>query len=637
MQRQLGMAPDRSFKIGERKICLVSLKHQGRPKKETHRNPRSVPWTRLVRRQHGRPVTPMVVRVTPVESMPDDKKNGSHQPWYVRCADRFQREKSELEAIGFQLDEAEVARSSTIRFLGQARTRDSQKLCVIYHDGFPSLAPSVLGDGNGPLLGRHQDPHSRAYCLFGPEGREWDPKNTGVTAVERAESLINGFPSGGPRLSLNDDPLPEPRSVDFRPDGTKAFLVPPEIAALLPKDRDSASSGKFQFAFEGVSGAMLTCRAVVLSASFLGQQVLAGKAHSRMVGGKAESGVLVFLPSAPPHFFQKTQLRGILSKAGIANLPDSRWYALIFPEESQNRQTIRYSWVIFEREKQDLLRPVLTSIFRPEERSARIPNLAWLREKKVALVGCGALGSKIAANLAASGVERFLLVDHDRMEPQNAIRHEGGVEEFGLPKTEVVVRRIIRLNPEAFGKVHSLPMMIGAHSFAEGRRFLDDLKGVDILVMAAGNGCLSRFLNEICYDRGICSVHATITNGAWSGEVVRAVPQRTPCWLCWDAKYWEHRPIEEPAPSFGIYGPGCSQPTFTGTTHEVGMIANLATTMVIDTLRLAHGQPSELPGDYLRWHGRDANGKPLFQTEFLQIPWRGDQGDNACSLCTVGE
>lgn len=52
----------------------------------------------------------MVVRVTPVESMPDDKKNGSHQPWYVRCADRFQREKSELEAIGFQLDEAEVAR-----------------------------------------------------------------------------------------------------------------------------------------------------------------------------------------------------------------------------------------------------------------------------------------------------------------------------------------------------------------------------------------------------------------------------------------------------------------------------------------------------------------------------------------------
>ena len=45
-----------------------------------------------------------------------------------------------------------------------------------------------------------------------------------------------------------------------------------------------------------------------------------------------------------------------------------------------------------------------------------------LAGRKVALVGCGSLGSKVAVMLARSGVGKFLLVDDDLFFPDNLVR-----------------------------------------------------------------------------------------------------------------------------------------------------------------------------------------------------------------------
>ncbi len=47
-----------------------------------------------------------------------------------------------------------------------------------------------------------------------------------------------------------------------------------------------------------------------------------------------------------------------------------------------------------------------------------------LKEKQVALVGCGSLGSKLGAMLARSGVGRFVLVDDDILLPDNLVRND---------------------------------------------------------------------------------------------------------------------------------------------------------------------------------------------------------------------
>lgn len=58
---------------------------------------------------------------------------------------------------------------------------------------------------------------------------------------------------------------------------------------------------------------------------------------------------------------------------------------------------------------------------------ARDPTSQTLRERSVAVVGCGALGGFVARGLLQAGVGTILLVDHDRLEPNNVGRHVLGL------------------------------------------------------------------------------------------------------------------------------------------------------------------------------------------------------------------
>lgn len=65
------------------------------------------------------------------------------------------------------------------------------------------------------------------------------------------------------------------------------------------------------------------------------------------------------------------------------------------------------------------------SVIPAQEKAARLDEQhAVLGERKVSLVGCGSLGSKVATMLARAGVGRFLLVDDDLMLPHNLVRHD---------------------------------------------------------------------------------------------------------------------------------------------------------------------------------------------------------------------
>ena len=72
-----------------------------------------------------------------------------------------------------------------------------------------------------------------------------------------------------------------------------------------------------------------------------------------------------------------------------------------------------------------------------------------IAQKKVALLGLGALGSKVAELLGQAGVAWFKLCDGDNLNVGNVARHVGGLSDCGAPKTEVVGRRIWEVNPYA--------------------------------------------------------------------------------------------------------------------------------------------------------------------------------------------
>lgn len=85
----------------------------------------------------------------------------------------------------------------------------------------------------------------------------------------------------------------------------------------------------------------------------------------------------------------------------------------------------------------------------------RLRQAGWhpeqLAERSILVAGCGALGSEAACHLAAAGVGRLVLVDHDRVERHNLTRSFllAGADEdvLGRPKVTVAARNLHRLNP----------------------------------------------------------------------------------------------------------------------------------------------------------------------------------------------
>lgn len=79
----------------------------------------------------------------------------------------------------------------------------------------------------------------------------------------------------------------------------------------------------------------------------------------------------------------------------------------------------------------------------------RNPDAQTLRGKKVAIVGCGALGSYLARALAQAGVGSLLLFDKDTLAPSNVGRHLLGIEAVGLAKSAALATRLDRDFPHA--------------------------------------------------------------------------------------------------------------------------------------------------------------------------------------------
>lgn len=62
-----------------------------------------------------------------------------------------------------------------------------------------------------------------------------------------------------------------------------------------------------------------------------------------------------------------------------------------------------------------------------------------------ALIGCGALGAKLAEFLAREGIAQLTLVDPDILAPHNLARHTLGTDSLGLPKAKELKRHLERI------------------------------------------------------------------------------------------------------------------------------------------------------------------------------------------------
>jgi adenylyltransferase/sulfurtransferase len=148
-----------------------------------------------------------------------------------------------------------------------------------------------------------------------------------------------------------------------------------------------------------------------------------------------------------------------------------------------------------------------------------------LAQAKVALVGCGAIGTCTAALLARAGVGRLKIIDRDYVEPSNLQRQSLFDESDAansLPKAAAAVRKIVAFNSEitATAEVQDLtPQNVHA------------LLGDAELILDATDNFETRYLvNDFAVKSGTPWIYAAAV-GAYA-LTMNIIPGETACLSC---------------------------------------------------------------------------------------------------------
>lgn len=131
------------------------------------------------------------------------------------------------------------------------------------------------------------------------------------------------------------------------------------------------------------------------------------------------------------------------------------------------------------------------------------PKLSWfkqakVREARVMVVGCGALGNEVLKNLVLFGVEHIVAVDFDTVEASNLTRSIFFSHEDALShryKVDVIAERLRQINPQV-----NVLTVKGDIAHQVG---LALIKKMDVAICCVDNRYARYCLNRLCMRAGI--------------------------------------------------------------------------------------------------------------------------------------
>ena len=208
-----------------------------------------------------------------------------------------------------------------------------------------------------------------------------------------------------------------------------------------------------------------------------------------------------------------------------------------------------------------------------------------LVEKKIAIVGLGAIGSILAESLARSGIYSLGLWDSDIVEPGNICRSIYDARDLGGSKVQALAQKIRAINPiceaneivsHGYWYEHSaitVNYVRGSFynevNYNNQEEAIDQIKDYDLIIDCTGSNEMLHFLSYAIPDAKIISL--CITNH--SNELV--------CITSRDGNPFELRKaylsrIEQDTKNFYLEGSGCYSPTFLATYSDISSLVNLA-------------------------------------------------------------
>lgn len=176
----------------------------------------------------------------------------------------------------------------------------------------------------------------------------------------------------------------------------------------------------------------------------------------------------------------------------------------------------------------------ITSIFIKRQDKAFLLERAGgnlkLQSKRVVLVGCGAVGSYIAQEIAKTGIQELVLIDHDKFEANNLYRHTLGLHEnLQKSKVEALKEKLTKEIP--FIEVQAFDAKV--ETIIKERKL--DFEAYDLVIVATGNPNTNFELNKyfIQHHKGLPIVYTWLDPYGIGGHtLVSNNQEKTGCYNC---------------------------------------------------------------------------------------------------------
>ncbi len=213
-----------------------------------------------------------------------------------------------------------------------------------------------------------------------------------------------------------------------------------------------------------------------------------------------------------------------------------------------------------------------------------------IREKTVALVGLGALGSVICEQLVKAGVNRLRICDADRLSTGNVSRHIGSITDFGVPKTTVVAERMLKINP--YLRFDTSDGVINGSIVESLRRLEGFIAPADLVISTVADESIESVIDQVAVLKKKVVLYSRALRRGSMGRVFLVRPGQDACKKCLGhyalrGRLNQETPadwidVEESAEDVLIHE--CGRPLIPGSAVDLSFIATLTTRLALDFL-----------------------------------------------------
>ena len=207
--------------------------------------------------------------------------------------------------------------------------------------------------------------------------------------------------------------------------------------------------------------------------------------------------------------------------------------------------------------------------------------MAWFQGRRVAIWGCGAVGTHVAESVVRAGAAHIQLVDKGWVNPGILVRQGFEDADIGKPKVTALSDRLRRINPDVTvdGSIADLVDRIAGSALMPDVDLVIDCTASPAVRMSLEQrlrGIDSRSpIASMAIDSHAATGMATLTKPGHSGGTLDVV-RRLKLKACRDSRlaqplegFWPESLAEEPFQP----EPGCSEPTFIGSHADLASLS----------------------------------------------------------------